>query len=386
MTKILEGIYNSGLKFLEAVSPEEIYKLIIKEGMRLIRADYGSVLLEEGGKLKRVYASSLVLYEIKPRSKGFMFNVFKSNQPVILSAKSIAKIHPQIQVLNIQSDIIVPISNRNQTIGVLSFMSTKEDFFTKKTIKDLKLFGQMATLAIRNIHLYDETKKALESRDLFISMAAHELRTPLTTISGYTQLLYTKLSALGTVQSGWAKELLGEVTRLTSLVNELLEVERIKTGKFNYILQANSLREIISRVIVNFHFVHSDHKIKFSDLLGEDDIVISDFNKLIQVFGNILANAAKFSPAKKEINLRLEHKSSYFVITIQDQGVGIPRKDLKKIFEKFQRAANHSEEGIGLGLFLAKNIIDQHRGTIAVKSKQDIGTVVEVKLPKIKYG
>lgn len=385
MDRVLEIIYNSVLKFLEAESAEEMYKLIVKEGMRLVQANYGSILLETEGKLKRCYASNLLLYQIKPRSKGYMFNVYKSKQPIILTKKSIIKIHPLLQSLNIQSDVIVPISNRNKTVGILSLMSTKKGYFTKKTVDDLKLFGQIATLAIRNIQLYDETKKALEARDLFISMAAHELRTPLTTISGYTQLLHTKLSNSNSTQSRWVKELLWETNRLTSLVNEFLEVERIKTGKFNYIFQANSLKDIMGKAIVNFHFIYHNRQLKYNDLLQEEHTVISDFNKLIQVFGNLLANAAKFSSDKTKISLTLDQTADYFVITIKDQGVGIPRKEIKKVFGKFHRATNHSKEGIGLGLFIAKNIIDQHHGMITLDSKEGIGTTVQVKLPKIEH-
>lgn len=113
-----------------------------------------------------------------------MLDVFKSHEPLILSDKELVTIDSIIQLLNIQSDIIVPISNRNRTMGVLTCMSKKKDFFTKDDISSLKLFGQMATLAIKKAQLYEETQSALEARDLFLSMAAHEFRTPLTTISG----------------------------------------------------------------------------------------------------------------------------------------------------------------------------------------------------------
>ncbi len=134
MATTLEKIYNSGLRFLTPLSLEETYKLIIKEGIRLVKADHGSVLLEQNGELKRVYASSPEFYKIKPRKRGFMFGVFQSHRPKILSIKSVVKIHPQVKSLNIRSDLIVPISNHNKTIGVLSFMSQQENFFSKKAL------------------------------------------------------------------------------------------------------------------------------------------------------------------------------------------------------------------------------------------------------------
>lgn len=386
MQKVIENISQSGLKFLKASNPEELYKIIVHEGIKLIKADYGSMLLEVNGALKRVYSSSPILYKIQPRKKGFMYRVFKNREPVILDFKQVAKIHPEIKLLRVGSDMIIPLSSHNITIGVLALISKHKDFFTKKDANTLRLFGQMATLAIKNIQLYDETKRALEARDLFISMAAHELRTPLTTINGYTQLLNTKLSDSNTSQSRWTKELLTETTRLTSLINELLEANRIKTGELNYVFGTNSIREIIKRVTSNIHFAYPNHKIVFNDYLNHTDTVVCDLDKLIQVLSNLLGNAAKFSSEEKIINLTLAYKTSYFVIIIKDGGIGIPKKDLKNIFEKFYRGTNHSKEGIGFGLFLARNIIEQHRGIITINSKVGIGTTVEVKLPKIKHG
>lgn len=384
MDKALEKIYKCGLKLLSSTSPEKTYKLVVREGMKLVGADYGSILLDEKGVLKRVYASDSMLYQIKPRPKGFMFNVFQFNQPKILSSRGIIKIHPEIQALNIQSDLMVPISNKGKTIGVLTLMSKKDKFFTKRDMQTLKLFGQMATLAIMNVQLYNETKTALESRDLFISMASHELRTPLTTISGYAQLLNTRSADLRKAESRWVKELLTEVNKLALLMDELLEVNNIKTGELQYNFELNSLREVIGKVTANFNFMHPNHRIIFDDNLSGKDLVIGDFNKLIQVFSNLLDNAAKFSFKKKEISIILKHKSPYLVVSIQDWGIGIPKKDLTYMFDKFKRGTNHLKEGMGLGLFLVKNIINQHHGKVTINSAVAEGTTVEVKLPKVK--
>lgn len=386
MDKILEKVYNSGLRLLSHLELEETYKLIAEEGMKLVNADYSSILLEKNGQLKRVYATSPVLFQIKPRQRGYMYSVFKTHKPLILASRSTVKIHPEIKALNINSDLIVPMTNRNKTIGVLTFMSKEIDFFTKKDINTLKLFGQMATLAIRKAELYDETRKALESRDLFISMAAHELRTPITTISGYTQLLHTRLAGSNTQESRWVEELLSETTRLTSLVNELLEAERIKTGQFHYVFHTYSLREIIRRAAVNFNFTYPNSKLALKDLLNQDDTVIGDFDKLLQALGNVLENSAKFSAPGKEIILTVSQNSRYSMIKVRDQGQGIAKKDLIGIFEKFYRASNQSQEGMGLGLFLAKSIIDAHKGKIKIRSQENKGTEVEIKLPRIKHG
>lgn len=338
------------------------------------------------GQLKRVYASTPFLYKIKPRSKGFIFNVFKSRLPIKLSLETLVKIHPQLQILDIKEDIMVPISNKNKTIGVLTFMSIKKDFFTKQDIEALKLFGQISTLAIQNVRLYDQTRKALESRDLFISMASHEIRTPLTSINGYAQLISGKLKNHNNDETRWAKELEAEVKRLNFMFNELSEASRSKTEIFNYYYSTNSLKEIINKVINNTKFLYPKHKIVFLDNLTLNDTIVSDLNKLIQAIGNIAGNAAKFSSSNKKITIRLSSHNKNFILEIKDKGIGINKKDLKFIFEKFQKGSNHSKEGMGLGLFLANEIIKQHHGAIQFESELGQGTTVTIKLPKVKHG
>ncbi len=386
MKNILEKIYKVGLKFLVPLTLEETYKLIVEEALKLIGANYGSILLGQQAELKRVYSSSPVLYKIKPRRRGWMYTVYTTKKPLILSSKSIIEIHPEIKQLGLRSDIIVPLSYRNHTIGVLSMMSYKDQYFTEQEVRILELFAPLASLAIKKSQLQDETKKALEFRDLFISMAAHELRTPITTISGYSQLLYSKFAGANTPEARWIEDLSLETLRLTYLVNELLEVNRIKTGQFEYIWKECSLRKVIKRAMSDSHFTHPKHKIIFQDnIVGDKDIIIGDFNKLLQLVINLLDNAAKFSPLETEIIVELKSKARLCYLSVMDRGKGIPKKDIHRVFEKFYQGTDHSKEGLGVGLFLVKNIVKQHHGDITIRSKEKIGTSIEIKLPRIVY-
>lgn len=154
---------------------------------------------------------------------------------------------------------------------------------------------------------------------------------------------------------------------------------------FEYIWKECSLKEAIRRAMKDFHFTHPKHKIIFQNSIADNkDLVIGDFNKLLQLVINLLDNAAKFSPHKTEIIVELKSKAQYLYLNIKDQGTGISRKDFHKIFEKFYQGNNHSREGLGVGLFLVKNIIKQHRGTINVSSKENRGTTVKVRLPMIE--
>lgn len=370
MDNILEKIYKIGLKFLVPLTLEENYALIVKEAMKLVKADYGSILVGQKGELQ-----------------GYIRKVFQTRKPLILTPLEIAKVNHYIKNNNTKSIIVIPLRNRSQPLGVLVLMSLKENYFTQQDINTLRLFSPMATLAIRKTQLYDETQKALEVRDLFISMAAHEFRTPLTTINGYIQLLHSKLSGAETPESRWTEELLREGSRLTLLVNELLAVHRIKSGQFHYVWQECSLKDIIARALRDSRFTHPQRRIVFENKLdGKKDNVIGDCDKLLQVITNLLDNAVKFSPPGKHIMINLEVKLPYVLLRVKDQGQGIAKKDIPEVFESFYQSGHQSKEGgMGLGLFITKEIIKQHRGLIKIRSKKRSGTSVEIRLPVANY-
>lgn len=381
----LEKIYNSGLRFLSPLSLQDTYQSITEEALRLVKADFGSILLLQNNELKRVYASSQIFFKIKPRKRDYLYRALKTQEPIILSVRQIARNHPEIIETKIRSDVILPLVNNNKSIGVITIMSLKNKYFAAKEISILKLFAPLAMLAIRKAQLYDESQKALEARDIFISMAAHELKTPLTTINGYAQMLYSKLSNANTSESRWIEQLCWESYRLGQLINELLEIDRIKTGKFRYSWQECCINEIIDRALMDFRFTRPENKVMVKNsLVPGQDRVIGDSNKLLQAVINLLDNAAKFSPPHEEVNIRLKRRSGYIILEIKDHGKGIPKKDRPKLFELFYRGENSSTEGMGVGLFLAKNIIDQHRGAIKIKSKETAGTTVQIRLPELK--
>ncbi len=235
----------------------------------------------------------------------------------------------------------------------------------------------------RKKEMYSKTKSALDARDFFISMAAHELRTPLTTINGYIQLLYSRTHDKNTTESKWIKNLLWESQRLTLLINELLEVDRIKKGELHYYWDYHHIKMIIERALNNLAFTYPKRNILYTDNLGsENDTFIGDFDKILQAITNLLENAAKFSPSDTKIVLSLSSNKNDLIITIQDFGSGIPEEILPKLFEGYTVHHAHDTQGMGLGLYLVKNILKLHKGTIEIKTKEKVGTTVIITIPK----
>jgi signal transduction histidine kinase len=386
MEDILEKINRSAIKFLTPLTPQETYKMIVKEALKLVKADTGSIILRTGGQLKSVYNSSKKRSRTIPRKKGWTYESIVKRKAFILYAEEFEKIHPEIKEDGFNSSIFIPLFYRSKSIGALIVKAYHKTVLTERELEILKIYGSMASLAIRNIQLLDETQNALYTRDLFISVASHELKTPLTAMNGYIQLLQKKIPATLTKERDWADNLARESKRLTKLINELLELNQVKTGNFQYNFKSCTMKEIVVQAIDNFKFNYPDRLVSYKDEIeGLDDTIIGDCDKLVQVITNILNNAAKFSSKEYDIILTLTEKNPYIQIKVQDSGIGISSEDLKHVFDGFYKGKHGVKEGMGLGLYLSKLIIDQHRGKITIESEEQKGTTIEIKLPKAKY-
>lgn len=384
---ILVRIYDSVLKFLIKLDLSETCSTVVDEAIKLVGGDDGALLLERDGKLVKIYNSSSDIASVKTRENGFSMTAFTKKKSFMVNYDQLKKAHPEADFGNLRSAIFIPLSNRKKSIGTLIVRSLNNGKqFSKSELEILNLFGSMASLAIVKAELYQEMETALTLRDRFISMAAHELRTPLTSIHGYSQLLAKKLGNNSSNESRWSQQLAYECTRLKVLITDLLEISRIRAGRINYSFKECQIKEVIDRTINNFHFMYPDRKLSFEDKMGKQKgILIGDFDKLLQVIVNLLDNAAKFSPVDAVIDLCLRESDKGIKIIVQDHGVGIKESELEKVKESFFIGSNHNREGMGLGLFLVREIITAHHGEVAIKSKERAGTKIEISLPLQKY-
>ncbi|MBI2022656.1 GAF domain-containing protein [Candidatus Daviesbacteria bacterium] len=383
MENILEEIYKSSLKLLEPLDPEDTYALVVKEAVKLVEADFGSLLIIKGGELKQVYSTLPI--NLKRRKKGFAYRAFKENKTYVLPKDIFGKTHPVLGRLGLKSNIYISISYRNKSIGVLIVNSKKEKHFNKKQLRILQLYGSMASLAIRKTELFAEAQKALTIRDQFIPLAAHELRTPITAISGYIQLLHKKLSNHNGAEGKWIRELDLESKRLTRLVTGLVEINRINSDQFNLNLREYQVDELVGIAISKFHQFYPERKVNIINQITSHQVkIIGDLEKLVMVLVHLLENAAKFSAQDAKIDLWIKSQDKTITISVQDYGDGISKADLNNIFDGFYKGQFFYKTGLGLGLFLAKNVVDKHKGSIAIHSKLKKGTQVIIKLPKVK--
>lgn len=377
----LRHIYQSALELLGPLTTEETYSTIIKEAISLVSGKAGSIFLLEDGQLKRVYASDPQLYQIKIRPSGNTYRVFQSQQPYILTAKKIGSTHPQFKNMQIGSDLCVPLSYGKITRGVISVLSPLGKVFTQEDLRTLEFFAPLAALSIRNSQLFDQTQSALEQRDLFISMTTHELKNPLAAITLYTQLISKKINEKQFPDPKNLNNLSSSINRLTNLINDLSQANQIKMGNFHLDLSSCDLPDLVKQSVIEFRFRIPNHPITFRNQIKTRLPFECDQNRLAQAFSNILNNAAKFSQPGSPIRVRTYLENERINICFTDKGKGISPKDLEHVFDRFYKA-NNSAPGMGLGLYITKNIVDQHQGSITLKSKIDQGTSITISFPK----
>lgn len=381
MDKQLAIINDAALHFLMPEDLQEIYKIIVSKAIELIDGSFGSIVLYENKEMVRVYTSNQSHFSNRVRKASNTYKAYFQKKIIVVPISESAIAHPDLVEEDIKSSIFIPLSNKSKVIGVLVIHSKNEIVLTKGDESLLSLFGTMASLAIRKTQLYTETKTALETRDHFISLASHELRTPLTSINGYIQLLQSKMKDKDTVESKWVQELYYESKRLTNLIFELMEINRIKQGTLQFNLRENNLNEFFEELEKSVK--HSnDRQIIFDNQSAKDErMFIGDPDKLLNVFVGLITNAEKFSSPKDPIVVTLQSSQTKFLISVTDKGSGMSRDQLTKVFEGFNKSDDQEGQGFGVGLLLAKNIINFHHGTIEINSKVKKGTKVDVKLP-----
>ncbi len=225
-----------------------------------------------------------------------------------------------------------------------------------------------------------EEIRALNARkDEFIGIAGHELRTPITTIKGYMQLLE------GQAESGVARDFLRkalrQVNKLNRLVGDLLDVSKIQAGQLQYNMIACRLLPVVREGIETVRQIYSGHSIELITPI-EDPVITADGAKIEQVLINFLTNAVKYSPAAANIIVKVITSEGKAIVSVKDFGIGIPRHHLDDIFNRYYRVnPDQGSGGLGIGLYISREIIRRHGGDTWVESKEGEGSVFYFSLP-----
>jgi PAS domain S-box-containing protein len=232
--------------------------------------------------------------------------------------------------------------------------------------------------------LDNSVRKELEQRkDDFLNMAGHELRTPLTALKLQTQMLKKQLAKQNIHNADIAfsrmETQLGTVTRLAE---ELFDLAKIQAGKLEYARETINLNETLQEIVEVLQQTQTTHTIVVHGAM--DTPLIGDKDRLCQVFQNLISNAIKYSPDANLVEIDICTSSEAVTISVRDHGIGIPREQRTKIFERFYRAVTSERQnipGLGIGLYIVSAIVQYHGGTITVESEIGKGSTFRVTLP-----
>lgn len=385
---LLKKIYLSTLEILQPLSLEKRYQIAVEQSAKITGADYGTIFLgDKTGKLVRVYSNVPKSRQVQPRKEGFTHKALMSGKLYVVPPQVLKKVHKkELYDKGVDSLIIIPLSFNKRTVGVLTLQTRNSNEARSISVNTLNLFGSMISLGIRNSQLYEQTVEAVESRDLFISLASHELKTPLTTIAAYADQIAKRFNSKQLPSEKSVEILNSEVKRLKHMLNELLAIDQIRSGELNYEWRDIQIVKVLRKAIVNFKFSYPGYKIFIEKSLSKQQgTILGDKEKLQQVFTNLLNNAAKFSSVVTPIVISLYPERDNVVISVTDYGRGIRKKEQSKIFQEFFKAEGNKKAGMGLGLYLVKSIIEKHGGSISLVSKLHKGTTISVLLPQKIY-
>lgn len=226
-----------------------------------------------------------------------------------------------------------------------------------------------------------DQKMLEEKKDEFIGIASHELKTPLTSIKAYMQLLQTMVPE-GSTLKNYVKKTNGFVDKLNGLITELLDVSKIQAGKLQFNMEQIDLSVLVRESVESVQHSSTTHKI-----IIEDDLpirkVTGDKMRLEQVLINFLTNAVKYSPQANKVIVKAWEEDDRVIVSVRDFGLGIPRENQKKIFDRFYRVEGLSPHisGLGIGLYIASEIVRRHKGKVWVESEEGKGSTFYFCLP-----
>jgi signal transduction histidine kinase len=294
--------------------------------------------------------------------------------------------------MKLASLLILPLRTRREMLGALVIAANDPDrAMSDEKLPLAEILAERAALAIENAKLYTDqvdARRKVEDlsrlKDEFLSIASHELRTPVTSIKGYTQLAKTLIreNDLRTSEE-YLDIALDQIDRMSRLILELLDVSRIETGRLEIRREPIPWTTFVSDVVHRHHTAVSERRFQLNLPVGHKR-VIGDRDRLEQVLGNLMENAVKYSPDGSEILVTVEERGDQLVTSVADRGIGIPTDELGQVFERFHRGRQVSSTnygGLGLGLYITKQIVERHGGSIWVESREGQGTTFSFSLP-----
>lgn len=291
---------------------------------------------------------------------------------------------PIVSVLGIEEEYTFEDLLQEQDSVNLNYSTKYKPYILRANFSIIQKETGFVNGLITVLHDITEQEKIDMERREFVANVSHELRTPLTTMRSYLEALAEGAWRDEEIAPNFLEVTQNETERMIRLVNDLLQLSKIDSKDYTLTSEWIDFVKFFNRIIDRFELT-KDQNVKFVRKLPHQSIFVEiDEDKLTQVLDNIISNALKYSPEGGTITFRVEEKEENIIISISDQGVGIPKENIGRIFERFYRvdkARTRKLGGTGLGLAIAKEMVEAHGGEIWATSREGKGTTIYVSLP-----
>jgi signal transduction histidine kinase len=305
---------------------------------------------------------------------------------------------PLTQALGVRSLLCVPMLRDGGAIGTIVVGRAEPQPFSDKQIAVLKTFGDQAVIAIENVRLFtelDDKTRQLEvanrHKSEFLANMSHELRTPLNAVIGFSEVLIERMfGEVNPKQEEYLNDILSSGKHLLSLINDILDLSKIEAGRMELEAQAFDLPSALDNALTLIRERAARHSIRLEvhvdPAIGE---VVADERKVKQVLLNLLSNAVKFTPEGGKITMSAALNGEAVAVSVADTGIGIAAEDQEAVFEEFRQVGDdyaRKREGTGLGLALARRLVELHGGTLSVQSELGKGSTFTFTIPVRAHG
>ncbi|MDR1300475.1 MAG: hypothetical protein LBK50_02090 [Candidatus Nomurabacteria bacterium] len=372
-----------------AIDNIDIQKMLDKITQTITKSSKSSYAMIRMNVANREFTSHSQTRHISDEEFDEIFGAFRKRKTGVIITEEVNNKERLYRVLESNSISVVSILRDNEThhiVGVLIIGQEKPTLYSDKEITALSAICDVIVIAVRNseLSMLDKTK------DEFMSIASHQLRTPLTSIQGYASMVVDgDFGRVNDEQLHALNEIVASSRRMTVLVDDLLNVSRLQSGKFVLAKTEVNLSELVKSEVDQVAILAASHGVKVVyDDKKWDKIpsVTMDAAKIGEVMSNMIDNAIFYSRSGSTVDVLLDYNKADETVgfRVRDHGIGVPKKDQEELFTKFFRASNSRTlrpDGTGIGLFLAKKVVTEHGGEIIFSSVEGQGSTFGFKLP-----
>ncbi len=390
----LQDITNA---FSGVLMPEEVFTVIVKDVFFATGIDAGAIsLLSDDGKdiENRIIGYQSQLSHVPISYHSPLTETILSGLPTFIEHRdSIKNEYPKVFDIALKSNITsiayIPLIAANQVYGAINFGFSDPHAFEEAEREFLIALTRQCSQALHRAKLFKSATDAIQIRDEFLSIASHELRTPLTPLKLQLQNMsrQVKKGQIHVKEQDVVLKIVEnsdkQVDRLINLIDDLLDVSRISAGKLTLHREDFNFGEMVEEVISHYSTQMKEAKTFLEVDIDKSILCRADRVRMEQVLINLLTNAVKYAP-QKPVYVRVHRSGSNVRLEVRDEGEGISPENQKRIFGRFERVRDKNNiGGLGLGLYICRQIVEAHQGVIAVVSNPGKGSIFSVEIPAL---